>query len=188
MFTHVMVGAHDLAASKKFYDAVLGAIGLPAGQADPKGRIFYRTKTGVFGITKPIDGQPATHANGGTIVRAPAPSRRGLSTTPASPSGGKSIEDPPGWREGPSKFLSCLPSGSIGQQDLRHAAASQARNARLANGASNRRADNQSRVRFGPSATHSGYLRNVRFSSIATVSPYRGKRRNGLIGDMAVGT
>ena len=52
MFTHVMVGAHDLAASKKFYDAVLGAIGLPAGQADPKGRIFYRTKTGVFGITK----------------------------------------------------------------------------------------------------------------------------------------
>ena len=67
MFTHVMVGANDLAASKKFYDAVLGAIGLPAGQADPKGRIFYRTKTGVFGITKPIDGQPATHANGGTI-------------------------------------------------------------------------------------------------------------------------
>ncbi len=67
MFTHVMVGANDLAASKKFYDAVLDAIGLPAGQADPKGRIFYRTKTGVFGITKPIDGQPATHANGGTI-------------------------------------------------------------------------------------------------------------------------
>ena len=27
MFTHVMVGANDLAASKKFYDAVLGAIG-----------------------------------------------------------------------------------------------------------------------------------------------------------------
>ena len=63
MFTHVMVGAHDLDASKKFYDAVLGALGLPAGQLDPKGRIFYRTKTGVFGITKPIDGQPATHAN-----------------------------------------------------------------------------------------------------------------------------
>ena len=77
MFTHVMVGANDLAASKKFYDAVLGAIGLPAGQADPKGRIFYRTTTGVFGITRPIDGEPATHANGG-----------------------KSIEDPPGWREG----------------------------------------------------------------------------------------
>ena len=67
MFTHVMVGANDLTISKKFYDAVLGVVGLSAGQADPKGRIFYRTKTGVFGITKPIDGQPATHANGGTI-------------------------------------------------------------------------------------------------------------------------
>jgi catechol 2,3-dioxygenase-like lactoylglutathione lyase family enzyme len=32
MFSHVMIGANDLAASKKFYDAVLGAIGLPAGQ------------------------------------------------------------------------------------------------------------------------------------------------------------
>ena len=86
MFTHVMVGAHDLAASKKFYDAVLGAIGLPAGQADPKGRIFYRTKTGVFGITKPIDGQPArTPMAVPSVSRAPAPSRRGLSTTPASP-------------------------------------------------------------------------------------------------------
>ena len=70
MFTHVMVGANDLAASKKFYDAVLDAIGLPAGQADPKGRIFYRTKTGVFGITKPIDRQLATH-----VMAVPSASR-----------------------------------------------------------------------------------------------------------------
>ncbi len=44
MFTHVMVGVNDLAASKKFYDTVLGAIGLPVGRPDPKGRIFYRSK------------------------------------------------------------------------------------------------------------------------------------------------
>jgi len=67
MFSHVMIGANDVAASKKFYDAVLGAIGVPEGKADPKGRIFYRTKLGVLGITKPIDGKVATHANGGTI-------------------------------------------------------------------------------------------------------------------------
>ena len=77
MFTHVMVGSNDIDASKALYDAVFGAIGLPAGQLDPKGRIFYRTKTGAFGITKPIDGAAACHANGG-----------------------KSIEDPPGWRQG----------------------------------------------------------------------------------------
>lgn len=67
MFTPVMVGANDLDASKKFYDAVLGVVGLSAGRADPKGRIFYRTKNGVFGINKPIHGRPATHANDGTI-------------------------------------------------------------------------------------------------------------------------
>ncbi len=101
MFTHVMVGAIDLAASKKFYDAVLGAIGLPAGQADPKGRIFYRTKTGVFGITKPIDGRPATHANGGTIGFAcVSPEQARAFHDAGVANGGKSIEDPPGWREG----------------------------------------------------------------------------------------
>ena len=86
MFTHVMVGANHLAASKQFYDAVLGAIGIPSRQADPKGRIFYRTKTGVFGITKPIDGNAATHANGGTTGFAcNNPERVGLSTTLVSP-------------------------------------------------------------------------------------------------------
>ena len=101
MFTHVMIGAIDLAASKKFYDAVLGAMGLPTGQADPKGRIFYRTKTGVFGITKPIDGQPATHANGGTIGFAcTSPEQARAFHDAGVANGGKSIEDPPGWREG----------------------------------------------------------------------------------------
>ena len=60
MFSHIFVGANDVAASKKFYDAVLGAIGIPEGKIDPKGRLFYRTATGVLGITTPIDGKPAT--------------------------------------------------------------------------------------------------------------------------------
>jgi catechol 2,3-dioxygenase-like lactoylglutathione lyase family enzyme len=95
-----MFGANDLAASKKFYDAVFGAIGLPAGQADKKGRIFYRTKTGVFGITNPIDGKAATHANGGTIGFACASPELVKAFHDAGvANGGKSIEDPPGWRE-----------------------------------------------------------------------------------------
>ena len=67
MYSHVMIGSNDLNASKKFYDAVLGAIGIPAGVTDEKGRVFYRSPTGVLGITKPINGAPATGANGGTI-------------------------------------------------------------------------------------------------------------------------
>src|SRR5262245_44411989 len=101
MFSHVMVGATDVAASKKFYDAVLGAIGIPAGKADPKGRIFHRTKFGGFGITRPIDGQAATHANGGTIgFTCDSPEKVKAFHDAGVASGGKSIEDPPGWRDG----------------------------------------------------------------------------------------
>jgi catechol 2,3-dioxygenase-like lactoylglutathione lyase family enzyme len=101
MFSHVMVGANDLDASKKFYDAVLGMIGLPAGMVDEKGRLFYLSPTGVFAVTKPINGAPATAANGGTVgfmVADPA----GVDAWHAAgvANGGTTCEDPPGVREG----------------------------------------------------------------------------------------
>ena len=96
MFSHVMVGANDIVASKRFYDAVLGAIGVPEGRGDPKGRVFYRAKSGVFGITKPIDGQVATHANGGTIGFAcDSPEKVKAFHDAGVANGGESIEDPP---------------------------------------------------------------------------------------------
>jgi catechol 2,3-dioxygenase-like lactoylglutathione lyase family enzyme len=66
MFTHVMVGANDPAASKKFYDAALGALGVPAGHQAGE-RVFYSHGGGAFGVGKPVNGDAATHANGGTI-------------------------------------------------------------------------------------------------------------------------
>src|SRR6202047_3156542 len=66
MFSHVMIGTNDLEKAKSFYDALLGALGVPPGRVD-RHRIFYRTKTGTFSVSKPIDGKPATPANGGTI-------------------------------------------------------------------------------------------------------------------------
>ena len=106
MFSHVFVGVNDMQASKKFYDAVLGAIGVPEGKGDPKGRVFYRTKTGMFGLTPPIDDQSATHANGGTIGFAcDTPEKVKAFHDAGVANGGKSIEDPPGWREGgPAKL------------------------------------------------------------------------------------
>lgn len=99
MFSHVMVGANDIAASKKFYDAVLGAIGVPEGKADPKGRVFYRTQTGTFALTPPIDGKSATHANGGTIGFACDSLEKVKAFHAAGvANGGTSIEDPPGPR------------------------------------------------------------------------------------------
>ena len=41
MFSHIMLGADDVAASKTFYDAALGALGVREGMVDPKGRAMY---------------------------------------------------------------------------------------------------------------------------------------------------
>ena len=67
MFSHIMVGADNMAASKKFYDAVLGTLGHPEGNIDDKGRCFYFTPTGIFSLSTPINGDPACGANGGTV-------------------------------------------------------------------------------------------------------------------------
>ena len=101
MFSHIMVGANDVAASREFYNAVLGALGVSPGVDDPRGRVWWRTERGLFAISKPIDGEPACHANGGTIgftaktiEAADAFHAAGLAH------GGVSIEDPPGLRDG----------------------------------------------------------------------------------------
>ena len=66
MFSHVMVGVNDLEVSRKFYDALLGTLGIAPGVAN-KNRYFYRSPSGTFGITTPINGEPATHGNGSTL-------------------------------------------------------------------------------------------------------------------------
>lgn len=100
MFSHVMIGTNDLEKAKSFYDALLGTLDVPPGRVD-RHRIFYRTKTGTFAVSKPIDGQPACHANGGTIGFAAASAEQ-VDAWHASgiAHGGKTCEDPPGIREG----------------------------------------------------------------------------------------
>ena len=100
MFSHVMIGTNDLAKSKAFYDTVLATLDIPPGRVD-RHRVFYRTPTGVFSVSLPIDGKPATHANGGTIGFACDNADQVKAFHAAGvANGGKSIEDPPGWREG----------------------------------------------------------------------------------------
>lgn len=99
MFSHVVIGSNDLDKSKKFYDAILGALGHPAGFIDPKGRVFYATPTGNFGITKPLDGNPATISNGLTIGFAvTSPEQADAWHAAGLAHGGTACEDPPGVR------------------------------------------------------------------------------------------
>ena len=101
MYSHMMVGANDLEKSKSFYDAVFAALGAEPGFMDPKGRLIYLHNGGIFLVTKPIDGKPACHANGGTIGFAMASTDEADAWHAAGvAAGGKPIEDPPGWREG----------------------------------------------------------------------------------------
>lgn len=100
MFSHVMVGVNDLAKSKVFYDAVLGVLGVAPGVAN-KNRFFYRSPGGTFGITTPINGEPATLGNGSTIGFTVASPEQGDAWHAAGlANGGITCEDPPGWRDG----------------------------------------------------------------------------------------
>jgi catechol 2,3-dioxygenase-like lactoylglutathione lyase family enzyme len=101
MFSHIMIGTNDLDRSKKFYDAVLGTLGVPPAAVNEDRRIFYMTPTGIFSVTKPIDGEPATNANGATIgFAAASPEQADAWHAAGVANGGTSIEDPPGVREG----------------------------------------------------------------------------------------
>jgi catechol 2,3-dioxygenase-like lactoylglutathione lyase family enzyme len=105
MFSHVMLGANDVEASKTFYDAVLGALGHAPGVYDDKGRVFYFTDNGIFALTKPIDGQPATCGNGSTVgFAAASPEAADAWHAAGLANGGTSCEDPPGAREGAMKL------------------------------------------------------------------------------------
>ncbi len=75
MFSHIVLGADDIPAAKKFYDAALGALGHDSGNETPDGnRVIYQAETGILMITRPLNGDAATFANGGTIgLAAPSP-------------------------------------------------------------------------------------------------------------------
>lgn len=105
MINHVMVGSNDLERSKRFYDAVLGTLGAgaPIHNVAPSGhgRLFYRHAGSTFCISEPINSEPATFANGGTIgFKCDSPEQVKLFHDTALAHGGVSIEEPPGERNG----------------------------------------------------------------------------------------
>jgi catechol 2,3-dioxygenase-like lactoylglutathione lyase family enzyme len=96
MFSHIMVGSNDIARSKRFYDALFGK----EGMQDDRGRLAYRDKGSVFMVTKPIDGNDACCANGGTIgFNFDSTEEVDAWQTRGADAGGTAVEDPPGYRE-----------------------------------------------------------------------------------------
>jgi catechol 2,3-dioxygenase-like lactoylglutathione lyase family enzyme len=103
MFSHIMVGSNDIERSRRFYDAVLATLGVgePIHNVAASGhrRLFYRHAGSTFCVTEPINGEPATPANGGTIgFTCDSPEQVRRFHDAALANGGVSIENPPGLR------------------------------------------------------------------------------------------
>ncbi len=106
MFSHMMVGSNDIERSRKFYDATFGAIGGKPGITDDKGRLIYMANGGIFLVTPPINGEPATHGNGCTIgIAMDGPEQADAWHAAGVANGGTAIEDDPGVRQGPMGAL-----------------------------------------------------------------------------------
>lgn len=103
MYSHLTLGSNDLARSKTFYDALFTAVGGAAGTLIPdRERVLYLHNGGMLMIVKPIDGEPATHGNGGTIGLAMAsPEQVEAWHAAGVANGGTTCEDPPGVRAAP---------------------------------------------------------------------------------------
>jgi catechol 2,3-dioxygenase-like lactoylglutathione lyase family enzyme len=100
-----MLGSNDIERSKRFYDAVLATLGAGEPLRNQAGtgqtRLFYRHDGNTFCVSEPINGQPATAANGSTIgFQCQSPEQVQAFHAAAIAHGGTSIEDPPGLREG----------------------------------------------------------------------------------------
>ncbi len=97
-FTHVTVGTNDLEKSTAFYDAALAPLGLKNLGGIPDRATLYGDEKWEFIVTKPANGEPATHANGGTIGFA-APNRTAVDAFHAAAlANGGTCDGPPGPR------------------------------------------------------------------------------------------
>ena len=104
MFNHIMIGTNDIDKSKAFYEKVLKVIGVEGSMDNTTDsgtkRVFFMNDGDILALSQPIDGEPATCANGMTIAfKCSSPEQVKELHDAAIAAGGTSIEDPPGLRE-----------------------------------------------------------------------------------------
>ena len=105
MFSHIMIGTSDLDRAAAFYEKVLAVLGAGAPRFNeaPTGhrRAMFVHGGNVFMLSEPINGEPATCANGMTIGFAcSSPEQVKELHDVAIANGATSVEDPPGLRGG----------------------------------------------------------------------------------------
>lgn len=70
MLKSLRLGSNDVARSRAFYDATFGALGVaPSATPAEYPLVLYTLPGGTRFLCGPArDGEPATHANGGTVI------------------------------------------------------------------------------------------------------------------------
>jgi catechol 2,3-dioxygenase-like lactoylglutathione lyase family enzyme len=109
MFLYITLGTNNLAAAKRFYDAVLPTLGLHLRATEPD-EVGYGPPAPAriqFWVTKPFNGQPATTANGSMPALA-APTRAAVDAFHAAGlAHGGTDEGAPGLRPYGDSFYAC---------------------------------------------------------------------------------
>ena len=117
MFTHVMIGANDIAQSRAFYDATFAAINVPTFAEREEMALYGDFAGGLFVVGKPRDGKDATHANGGTIGLKAASQAEVDAWYAAGMANGGSCEGEPGRRDwGDSKSYGAYLRDPVGNK------------------------------------------------------------------------
>ena len=108
MLAYITLGAHDLAASGAFYDAVMKPLGYTATR-DQDHEIAYAAadQEAILWIVKPFNDLPASYGNG-TMICFNAPSRHAVDAFHAAAVGsGGYDEGKPGLRSYGPNFYAC---------------------------------------------------------------------------------
>lgn len=114
VFSHVCLGANDLNQSAGFYDAALGALGI--NNLGPMGDniVLYGKDKPALLVLKPLNGKPASAANGGTTGFVAADKAAVDAFHAAGLGNGGSDEGAPGARGLPGSYAAYLrdPAGN----------------------------------------------------------------------------
>ncbi|CDO93134.1 unnamed protein product [Kluyveromyces dobzhanskii CBS 2104] len=103
MFHHVTIGTNDIVKAKKFYDAVLGVVGISPAEitiyAGGRKKLVYEKDDCLFIVKLPINDEAAAAGNGHTVGFRCASEDEVLKLhDTAVANGGTSVEDAPGLR------------------------------------------------------------------------------------------
>ncbi|HTG38909.1 VOC family protein [Sphingomonas sp.] len=101
MFSHVHLGSNDVERSKRFYDAIMDALGGAKSWKDAdRNRWFWQRDGAMLIVGEPLDKQVASDGNGMTIGFAVDSPEQGDAWHAAGLAhGGTACEDPPGIRD-----------------------------------------------------------------------------------------